>query len=140
MVKDVVHFYDDDFDALPSHVKAQLQVFYNFVKQNAGENTVHTVKELIVLFVDHGCRAFFPAVLQLFKIFLCTPVTSANAETLFSALKRLKTWLRTQMSDDRLRSLALMSFEKELTADLEANVEDLVLQFADITDQRMPLV
>ena len=67
-------------------------------------------------------------------------MTSANAERSFSALKRLKTWLRTRMSDDRLRSLALMSFEKELTADLEANVEDLVLQFADITDQRMPLV
>ena len=63
-----------------------------------------------------------------------------SAERSFSALKRLKTWLRTRMSDDRLRSLALMSFEKELTADLEANVEDLVLQFADITDQRMPLV
>ena len=73
MVEDVVHFYDDDFDAPPSHVKAQLQVFYNFVKQNAGENTVHTVKELTVFFVDHGCRALFPAVLQLFKIFLCTP-------------------------------------------------------------------
>ena len=67
-------------------------------------------------------------------------MTSANAERSFSALKRLKTWLRTRMSDDRLLSLALMSFEKELTADLEANVEDLVLQFADITDQRMPLV
>ena len=74
------------------------------------------------------------------SLILCTPVTSANAERSFSALKRLKTWLRTRMSDDRLCSLALMTFEKELTADLEANVEDLVLQFADITDQRMPLV
>ena len=81
----------------------------------------------------------FPVVLQLFKIFLCIPVTSATAERSFSALKRLKTWLRTRMSDDRLRSLALMPFERELTAELDANVNELVTQFADICEQRIPL-
>ena len=66
-------------------------------------------------------------------------MTSATAEISFSALKRLKTWLRTRMSDDRLRSLALMSFERELTAELDANVNELVTQFADICEQRIPL-
>ena len=33
-----------------------------------------------------------------------------------------------------------MSFEKELTQELDANVDDLVLQFGDICDQRIPLI
>ena len=138
MVKDVVQFYDDDFHAPLSGVKAELQLFYNFVKQNSKE-TLRTVQDLAAFFVNQGCSALFPVVLQLFKILLCIPVTSATAERSFSALKRLKTWLRTRMSDDRLRSLALMSFERELTAELDANINELVTQFADICEQRIPL-
>ena len=36
-------------------------------------------------------------------------------------------------------SSSIMSFERELTAELDANVNELVTQFADICEQRIPL-
>ena len=41
--------------------------------------------------------------------------TSAIAERLFSAMRRLKTWLRSTMKQKRFNSLAILSTHKDLT-------------------------
>ena len=43
-------------------------------------------------------RAFFPQVFEFMKILLACPVSSSTAERSFSALRRLKTWLRNSLS------------------------------------------
>lgn len=43
-----------------------------------------------------------------------TSMTKAEAERCFSTLKRLKTFLRTAKSQDRLNALAMLSIEKHL--------------------------
>ena len=56
----------------------------------------------------------YPSIAVLLKILVTIPVTTATAsERTFSALKRLKTYLRTTMSDDRMSSLALMHIHAE---------------------------
>jgi len=49
----------------------------------------------------------------LLQVLATLPVTTATAERSFSTLKRLKTYLRSSMVDDRLTSLALIHVHAE---------------------------
>ena len=51
---------------------------------------------------------------ELVQIALTIAVTSAEGERSFSALKRVKTRLRSTMTEDRLYDLSVLSIEKEL--------------------------
>ena len=48
---------------------------------------------------------------KVYSILVAIPVTSATAERSFSALKRIKSRLRSTMAQDRLEGLLLMSLE-----------------------------
>ena len=52
------------------------------------------------------------------RLLLSLPVTVASGERSFSSLKRLKTYLRSTMSQDRLSALAVISIEHEITKTL----------------------
>ena len=54
-------------------------------------------------------------VLKLLKIFYTIPVTTSSAERTFSALTRLKTYLRSTMSQPRLNHIMLLYIHKEKT-------------------------
>ncbi|XP_065667995.1 52 kDa repressor of the inhibitor of the protein kinase-like [Hydra vulgaris] len=46
---------------------------------------------------------------ELLKIGCTLPITSTECKHSFSAMQRLRTWLRARMTDDRLGSLAIMN-------------------------------
>ena len=50
----------------------------------------------------------FPALHKIFVIFLTTPVGSVSCERSFSALRRLKLWTRSSMTEERLSGLAML--------------------------------
>ena len=54
----------------------------------------------------------YAAIRQAFITLLTLPATTCTVERLFSTLRRVKTWLRTTMSDDRLSGLCLMSVHR----------------------------
>lgn len=55
-----------------------------------------------------------PNVFKLLQVAIGIPVSSAGCERSFSAMRRIKTWLRTTMEQDRFSSLALLNIENEL--------------------------
>ena len=55
----------------------------------------------------------FPNLSRAFTALLTLPITTATAEKSFSALRRLKTYLRSTMKEDRLSWLALMHIHKQ---------------------------
>ena len=61
----------------------------------------------------------FPILVKVFQIALTISVTSAKCERSFSALKRIKTYLRSTMSDQRLTDLAILSIERDLSDNLD---------------------
>ena len=63
--------------------------------------------------------AMFSEVVKLLELFLLLPVTSATAERSFSGLRRLKTFIRTCMSQGLLNSLAILHVHKRLTCQLD---------------------
>ena len=72
---------------------------------------------------------------MLLIIYLTAPITSVTAERSFSALKRIKTYIRNTTGQNRLNSLALIHIEKEIIEDID--LENLVDIFGSILNRRM---
>lgn len=53
---------------------------------------------------------------KLLKVTFTIPLTTASSERSMSTLKRIKTYLRNTMSNERLTSLATISIEKDTVA------------------------
>ena len=73
-------------------------------------------------------RAAFPNLLKAIQIALTISVSTAQCERSFSALKRIKTYLRSTMTEQRLTDLAILAIEKELTSEL--SLDAIVTEFA----------
>lgn len=52
-------------------------------------------------------REQFPGIMQLLQLLLVVPATSATAERSFSMLRRIKTYLRSTMHQERLNHLCI---------------------------------
>ena len=61
----------------------------------------------------------FPNIFILIKIGCTLPVTSAECERSFSAMRRLRTWLRSSMNSERLSALAIMHINRSVEVDYE---------------------
>ena len=72
-----------------------------------------------------------PAVYKLLRIFGTLPVTTATAERFFSHLRRLKTYMRATMSEERLTGLALIQAHKHMNI----NIDNIIDAFRDLKGQ-----
>eukprot|EP00794_Sanderia_malayensis_P013731 gene13731-15163_t len=70
----------------------------------------------------------YPTLCQVYSIAVAVPVSSATAERSFSALKRVKTRIRSSMIQERLESLLAMTVERKIL--LSLNVERIIDLFA----------
>ena len=59
-------------------------------------------------------------------------VSSATAERSFSSLRRIKTYLRSTMTQERLSNLALLYIEQDITNQLWNVLEELVVIIAEL--------
>src|SRR6218665_1385965 len=76
---------------------------------------------------------FFPAVRQAVPLLLNLPATTCRPtiERSFSTLRRVKTWLRSTMSDSRLSALCMISVHRQLVIrDKKQFVSDFIENFA----------
>ena len=66
-------------------------------------------------------QAAFPTLTKLLRIALTLVVSTAQCERSFSTLKRIKTYLRTTMSEQRLSDMSLLSIERDLSNTIPFN-------------------
>ena len=79
-------------------------------------------------------KKFFPTIEILLRLALTPPASSCVAERSFSALRRLKTWLRASMTQQRLNSVAVCHIHREL---LEGISDKLIAEmFVSCCDER----
>ena len=71
---------------------------------------------------------------KLVKLVLVMPPTNAESERSFNAVRRIKTYLRSTMSQQRLNHLMLLHIHKNLTDDL--NPVDVANDFIAGHDHR----
>lgn len=70
----------------------------------------------------------FPNVETILSIFLSIPCTNCSSERSFSVLERIKTRLRSILTEEGLDNLGLLSIESDLTSSL--NFDDIINHFA----------
>ena len=71
---------------------------------------------------------------RLLRIYLTVPTASATAERSFSALRRLKNYLRTTMIQKRLNHLIVMHIHKERTDQLD--LSSIANEFVSVNERR----
>lgn len=77
----------------------------------------------------------YPIIHSYLRIFCTLPVTNASSERSFSTLRRMKTWLRTTMLQDRLIGLALLHTHH----DIEVTAEEVLERFSKLGPHRLVL-
>ena len=95
------------------------------------ESVLEVYHQLLPLYRLHA----FPTLTKIFKIALTIVVSTAQCERSFSALARIKTHLRTTMTDQRLADISLLSIERDLTADSNF-FENTIREFEGVDKNR----
>ena len=70
----------------------------------------------------------FPNVVKLLQIAMTICVSTAKCERTFSSLKRIKSYLRSTMSEQRLTDMAILLIERDFADSLK--LDDIVDEFA----------
>jgi hypothetical protein len=104
--------YPEKFDF--SKLKAELIVVYS--NSNLREKTLPEL--LLTLGKDKSLQDAFKETYKLCQLIYVLPSTSANAERAFSAMRRVKTYLRTTMSEERFSNVTFLAIEKDLVGKL----------------------
>ena len=114
-----------------SRLKLQLSMLSDAVqvkKVTSMRTIVDTLKESKVV------RDMLGEVDKLLRAYLTFPVTSATAERSFSSLCRIKTFLRSTMTHQRLNNLFLLYVHTQLTDTLE--VSSVAQDFISVNPHR----
>ena len=74
------------------------------------------------------------------QIVLTVPIASASAGRSFSTMKRVKTYLRSTMADQRLNDLCLLAIEREMSRDLLNDPSSVITKFAMLAERKLPLI
>lgn len=102
-----------------------------------------TLQEIVRWIVDEELADVFSEVTQLAKIVLTLPSTTASVERTFSAMRRIKNYLRSTMGEERLQGLMLMAVEKEILHKLmqcNSFYDNVIDCFATRSNRRIPLM
>ena len=111
-MKDLSKFYDNE------NLEVEARTWYDVWKnKDCGEEV-----KLIDLFSE---TTFFPSIMRALVNYLTIPPTTCTVERSFSTLRRIKTWLRSTMSEERLSSLSLLSIHRCRVQEL--NLEELAI-------------
>ena len=106
-------------------------------------STFSNIESMLTHFINNNIQTIFPEAFKLFTLIATIPVTSVSVGRHFSCLKRVKTYCRNSMTNDRLPSLALISIEKELFCSLQKadDFVDLINhKFVLTKDRRINLI
>ena len=71
---------------------------------------------------------------QVLRIYLTVPMSSATTERTFSALRRVKNYLRTTMTQKRLNNVLLLHAHKQQIDDL--NLREIATEFIGRNSRR----
>jgi hypothetical protein len=125
----------DDLKPLAQHykldtelLKSELKIIPNTINMYQQENKIEITN--LMNFVDllEKYKIVFNETYKMAIISITIPVSSAGCERTFSCLRRLKTYMRNKMTDERLSNLSMMSIEKKIAKSLD--LEEVVDKFA----------
>ena len=117
-------------------VPERLELELSMLVDTCKGRSISTLQDVIAIFqqLTPQTRTVLPEAEKLIKLCLAVPTSVAASECSFSSLRRLKTWLRNAVTQERLTYLALMNAHKEI---LDAiNVQSLMREFVSRRSER----
>ena len=115
-VKESVFKDDLNFDSLERHLGVLVDVVHLVLPQVQKVTSIQTICE--VMKAD-PYRSMLSEVHKLLRLYLTLPITSSTSERAFSTLRRLQTYLRSTMMEQRLNNCMLLHIHKDLTDSLD---------------------
>ena len=111
----VCSFYGSDLS------KAQLEAQLPLLRPLCEGTKEISIQDIVRILarLSSSERLAFSSVWTLMKLLLVMPATNASSERSFSALRRIKTYLRSTMSQQRLNSLMLLHVNRDKTDGLD---------------------
>jgi cell division protein FtsB len=117
-------------------LKTELQVMYK-------RNDFREIKGAVSLkkyFNDNNLNEIFSETSKLLNIIITSPMSTAESERCFSSLKRIKSFLRNTMKNDRLNALAMIAINRKMVNEID-DFDDRVLEkFVTAKQRRMDFV
>ena len=121
---------------LTSFSREQLSLELDILSDVCRAREVKTIQDVLAILhtLQPQSRSMLSEAERLIKLCLALPISVAASERSFSALRRLKTWLRNTMKQERLTHLAIMNAHSDLLD--ECDVSTLLKEFISRTTER----
>ena len=130
-VKQSVFKADLDYDRLEKHLGVLVDVIRQALPEVKKVTSVRTICEAMK---SPPYRTMLSEVHKLLRLYLTVPITSSTSERAFSTLRRLLTYLRSSMTEQRLNNCMLLHIHKDLTDDLD--LHEIAKEFISSNDER----
>ena len=104
-------------DINDSNLRMQLATLSTSIKEKVTVLNIFDVRNYLQQLTDAE-RALLNEVVVVMKLLLVMPATNSTSERSFSAMRRVKSYLRSTMGQERLNHLMILHVHKELTQSL----------------------
>ena len=134
----VENTYQKDFQM--QSLKVQLRLLPDLIKRH-GELTGHKICKVTnirtvceVMNSNPVAKRMCSELHLLLRLYLTIPVTTASAERTFSAMKRLKTYLRSSMTQERLNHVLILNSMKARIGNID--LVQIAKSFISVNERR----
>jgi hypothetical protein len=133
------HGQDIDLNVLNTYQNINLDSLQIEIKMFRLKHKFSSVAEAAAILsnMTPECRGIFREIEKLVRLLLVFPSSSAEAERSFSSLRRLKSWLRSTMSQTRLNHVCILHIHSDLVDSM--NVHALAHDFIAKNTSRQSL-
>lgn len=124
-IRDVLNPLQDLYvdDLQDSSITAEVHQWYMKWKAEKEEHGMEALPKTLAFTLPH-CSSYYANIDILLRILCTLPVTSCSSERSFSALKRIKTQLRSSMTNERLTSLTLLHVHQDIPVDISETIDE----------------
>lgn len=124
-------------EAFPFLDQKKLETELGLVYRREEFRSVSGAIPMLKFIVNTNTISIFEETVKLLQIIITIPMSTSEAERCFSTLKRIKTFLRNTMHQDRLSSLAMLSIERNLVMDIPDFNNKVIDTFVAMKDRRL---
>ena len=129
--QDFSETYGDDLPS-PGFLESELDLWKHKWQSTSSQQLPDTPADALM----HANENMYPNIHTILRLICTLPVTSCECERSVSVLRRLKTYLRSTMGQDRLSGLALMHIQYGMQIDYQ----EVITMFARRNPRRMTLL
>jgi hypothetical protein len=131
-----IQFVCEDHNICDKELSVELKVFSEMcMEQNMSSN----LQLWLGNFMQLQLLDSFPNMTEIYKLFLTVLMSSASSERLFSSLRRVSSYSRSRMGQERLRSVAVLAIEWSDSIDI-SQIIDVFDSEAEQRGRRLQLI